>query len=96
MKEIVSIVLECASIWMPSLTAILGIVTTILLAISKIKTAIEDLKKTDVLQTLSKDLKKALNDNEALKEQNKDLREQYDILIDELKKIKNYRENQKR
>lgn len=89
MKEIVSIVLECASIWMPSLTAILGIVTTILLALCKIKTAIEDLKKTDVLQTLSEDLKKALNDNEALKEQN-------DILIDELKKIKNYRESQKR
>ena len=89
MKEIVSIVLECASIWMPSITAILGIVTTILLALSKIKTAIEDLKKTDVLQTLSEDLKKALNDNEALKEQN-------DILIDELKKIKNYRESQKR
>lgn len=89
MKEIVSIVLECASIWMPSLTAILGIVTTILLTLSKIKTAIEDLKKTDVLQTLSEDLKKALNDNEALKEQN-------DILIDELKKIKNYRESQKR
>lgn len=96
MKEIVSIVLECASIWMPSLTAILGIVTTILLALSKIKTAIEDLKKTDVLQTLSEDLKKSLNDNEALKEQNKELREQYDILIDELKKIKNYRESQKR
>lgn len=96
MKEIVSIVLECASIWMPSLTAILGIVTTILLALSKIKTAIEDLKKTDVLQTLSEDLKKSLNDNEALKEQNKDLREQYDILIDELKKIKNYRESKKK
>ena len=89
MKEIVSIVLECASIWMPSLTAILGIVTTILLALSKIKTAIKDLKKTDVLQTLSEDLKKALNDNEALKEQN-------DILIDELKKIKHYRESQQR
>jgi hypothetical protein len=96
MEEIVSIILEYASIWMPSLTAILGIVTTILLALSKIKTAIEDLKKTDVLQTLSEDLKKALNDNEALKQQNENIREQYDILIDEITKIKNYRESKKK
>lgn len=96
MEEIVSIILEYASIWMPSLTAILGIVTTILLALSKIKTAIEDLKKTDILQTLSEDLKKALNDNEALKQQNENIREQYDILIDEITKIKNYRESKKK
>ena len=87
--ELVSIIINHASIWMPSVTAILGIVTTTLLALSKVKTAIEDLKKTDVLKTLSEDLKKALSDN-------KDLKEQNDILIDELKKIKNYRESKKR
>lgn len=87
--ELVSIIINHASIWMPSVTAILGIVTTTLLALSKVKTAIEDLKKTDVLKTLSEDLKKALSDNKELKEQN-------DILIDELKKIKNYRESKKR
>lgn len=96
MEEIVSIILEHASIWVPSLTAILGIVTTILMALSKIKTAIEDFKNTDVLQTLSEDLKKALNDNEALKQQNENIREQYDILIDEITKIKNYRESKKK
>lgn len=96
MEEIVSIILEYASIWMPSLTAILGIVTTILLALSKIKTAIEDLKNTDILQTLSEDLKKALNDNESLKQQNENIKEQYDILIDEITKIKNYRESKKK
>lgn len=87
--ELVNIIINHASIWMPSVTAILGIVTTTLLALSKVKTAIEDLKKTDVLKTLSEDLKKALSDNKELKEQN-------DILIDELKKIKNYRESKKR
>ena len=87
--ELVSIIINHASIWMPSVTAILGIVTTTLLALSKVKTAIEDLKKADVLKTLSEDLKKALSDNKELKEQN-------DILIDELKKIKNYRESKKR
>lgn len=87
--ELVNIIINYASIWMPSVTAILGIVTTTLLAISKVKTAIDELKKTDVLKTLSDDLKKALSDNKELKEQN-------DILIDELKKIKNYRESKNR
>lgn len=96
MEEIVSIILEHASIWMPSLTAILGIVTTILMALSKIKTAIEDLKNTDVLQTLSEDLKKALDDNKVLRQQNEEFREQCDILIDEITKIKNYRESKKK
>jgi hypothetical protein len=89
MEEIVSIIINYASVWMPSVTAILGIVTTTLLAISKTKTAIDDLRKTDILKTLSNDLKKALSDNKELKEQN-------DILIDELKKIKDYRESKKR
>lgn len=89
MEEIVRLILEYVSIWMPSVTAMLGIVTTTLLALSKVKAAIDDLKKTDVLKTLSEDLKKALSDNKELKEQN-------DILIDELKKIKDYRESMKR
>lgn len=89
MEEIVRLILEYVSIWMPSVTAMLGIVATTLLALSKVKAAIDDLKKTDVLKTLSEDLKKALSDNKELKEQN-------DILIDELKKIKDYRESMKR
>lgn len=89
MKEIVSLILEYASIWMPSVTAILGIVTTTLLAVSKVKTAIDDLKKTDELAALCKELK-------AVRDENKELKEQYDILIDEITKIKNYRESLKR
>lgn len=89
MKEIVSIILEHASIWMPSVTAILGIVATVLVAVSKVKTAIDDLKKTDTLKELSEDLKAVINEN-------KNLKEQCDILIDEITKIKNYRESAKR
>ena len=89
MQELVNIIINCVSIWMPSVAAILGIVTTTLLAISKFKAAIDDLKESDVLKTLSEDLKKSLRDNKELKEQN-------DILIDEIKKIKNYRENKNR
>ena len=89
MKELYEVLVTYVSIWFPAAVAVLGTVSTALVAIGKVKTSIEELKKTDVLKSLSEDLKKALNDNKELKEQN-------DILIDELKKIKNYRENLKR
>ena len=89
MEEIVSLIIEYASIWMPSIAAMLGIVATTLLAISKVKTAIDELKKTDTLETLSKDINAVLDEN-------KNLKEQCDILIDEITKIKNYRESMKR
>lgn len=88
MKELYEILITYVSIWLPSAVAVIGTVSAILVAISKISSSIDELKKTDLLKTLSADLKKALRDNEELKIQN-------DILIDELKKIKNYRESKK-
>lgn len=88
MNELFEAMATYVSIWLPSAVAIIGTVSTVLIAISKIKTSVEELKKTDILKTLAADLKKSLRDNEELKLQN-------DILIDELKKIKNYRESKK-
>ena len=88
MNELFEAMATYVSIWLPSAVAIIGTVSTVLIAISKIKTSVEELKKTDILKTLAADLKKSLRDNEELKIQN-------DILIDELKKIKNYRESKK-
>lgn len=88
MNELFAAMATYVSIWLPSAVAIIGTVSTVLIAISKIKTSVEELKKTDILKTLAADLKKSLRDNEELKIQN-------DILIDELKKIKNYRESKK-
>ena len=88
MNELFEAMATYVSIWLPSAVAIIGTVSTVLIAISKIKTSVEELKKTDILKTLAADLKKSLRDNEEIKIQN-------DILIDELKKIKNYRESKK-
>ena len=88
MNELFEAMATYVSIWLPSAVAIIGTVSTVLIAISKIKSSVEELKKTDILKTLASDLKKSLRDNKELKEQN-------DILIDELKKIKNYRESKK-
>ena len=82
----IEILMNYISIWLPSIVAIFGTVATLLAALSKTKSAINELKKDDILKALKEDLEKSIKDNQEIKEQN-------DLLIDELKKIKNYREN---
>ena len=88
MEATIELILSYVSIWMPSLTAIIGIVASVLVALNKVKTATEEFKKDDTIKNLS-------NEVNALLRENKAIREQYDIIIDELKKVKNYRENVK-
>lgn len=86
MNEILHIILNYISIWLPAVVAVFSTVGTVLVALNKFKAAVDEFKKEDVLKALRADLSKAIKDNEDIKQQN-------DILIDELKKIKNYREN---
>lgn len=79
-------ILSLASIWAPSLVAILGIITTILVAIGKTKDAIDKLKDDKSFKDLKEELKKSITTNEEIKQQN-------DLLLDELSKVKNYRAN---
>lgn len=88
MEQLIELILSYVSIWMPSLTATIGIVASVIITINKVKTAAEELKKDDTIKNLS-------NEVNALLRENKAIREQYDIIIDELKKVKNYRENTK-
>lgn len=88
MEATIELILSYVSIWMPSLTAIIGIVASVLVALNKVKTATEEFKKDDTIKNLA-------NEVNALLRENKAIREQYDIIIDELKKVKNYRENVK-
>jgi predicted histidine transporter YuiF (NhaC family) len=88
MEAAIELILSYVSIWMPSLTAIIGIVTSVLIALSKVREATEELKKDETIKNLA-------NEVNALLRENKAIREQYDIIIDELKKVKNYRENKK-
>lgn len=84
MTELIQLVVSYISIWVPALVATIGTVAAILAALGKTKAAIAEFKKDDTMKQLSADLKKALSDNAELKQQQ-------DIIIDELKKVENYR-----
>ena len=74
------------AIWAPSLAAILGIVTTIVVAMSKTKEAFEKLNKDETLKEIKTKLDAVINENEELVRCNK-------LLLDQLTKIKDYADN---
>ena len=80
------IILTYVSMWAPALVAILGIVASVIFAVAKVKTAITDLRKTDDIANLTKEL-------QGLAAENKELRHRENLLLDEITKIKNYAEN---
>ena len=83
MEEILAIIIEHVSIWAPSLVAILGVVTTILVALAKTKEAFEKLNKDETLKEVKDRLIKLANENAELSRCNK-------LLLDEITKIKDY------
>ena len=80
------LILTYVSMWAPALVAILGIVASVIFAVGKVKTAITDLRKTDDIANLTKELQN-------LAAENKELRHRENLLLDEITKIKNYAEN---
>lgn len=96
MENLVSIIINYASIWAPSLTAIAGVITMACTAMSKVsesiensKKAIEELKNSEEIKKLKDELRRQTNVNNELKEQ-------LDLLIDHIEKVDNYRDNIKR
>lgn len=90
MSEILEIIIAYASIWAPSLVAILGIAATVIgtyaklrLAIAETKKATEELKSNETI----KDLKDKFNE---LSRKNEELVNTNKILIDQITKIKGY------
>jgi hypothetical protein len=84
MTELIEIIVSQVSIWLPSLVSVIGVVVAILSALSKAKAGIEEFKQDKTVKNLSADLQKALSEN-------KEIKQELDIVIDELKKIENYR-----
>lgn len=85
----VDVIINQIIIWLPSLASILGIITTAKIAVDKIYASINQLKSDANIKRLKSDLEKSI-------EENKEIKEQLDLLLDELHKIKNYRENRNR
>ena len=88
MTEIITIILEYAAIWAPSLVSVAGVITTVLLAIGKTKNAAEALKNDVELANLAKETKRLANENEELVRCNK-------LLLDNITKIKDYADQKK-
>lgn len=89
MEEILRIIVEYVSIWAPSLVAILGVVTTILVALGKTKDAFDKLNKDETLKDVNSRLKQLTSENEELIRCNK-------LLLDQITKIQDYADTKKK
>lgn len=89
MTEILKIIVEYVAIWAPSLVAILGIVSTVLVALSKTKEAFIKLNKDETLKELKTEMKRLVSENEELVRCNK-------LLLDNYTKIKDYVDTKKK
>lgn len=89
MTEILQIIVEYVAIWAPSLVAILGVVSTVLVALSKTKEAFSKLNKDETLKELKTEMKKLVSENEELVRCNK-------LLLDNYTKIKDYADTKKK
>lgn len=76
-------IINLASIWAPSVVAILGIVATVIGAIQKTQAVISELKADTTLKDVNVKLTKLANENAELVKCNK-------LLIDEITKIQGY------
>ena len=82
------IFIEYLAIWAPSLVSILGVATTIIIAINKVVTAYNNLNKDETLKEIRNQLNESIRTN-------KELNEKYDLLLDQLTRIKDYSKNKK-
>lgn len=89
MEAILAIIIQYAAIWGPSLVAIFGVIATVVGAINKTRAAIQSFKEDKTLMEVNSKLTTLTAENEELVRCNK-------LLLDELTKIRNYADNQKR
>lgn len=87
--EILELIVEYVAIWAPSLVAILGTITTVLLALNKCKDAILEWKNDQTLKDVKDKLTIISQENEELVRCNK-------LLLEELTKIQGYADAKKR
>ena len=89
MTEILEIIVEYAAIWAPSLVAILGTITTVILALNKCRDAILEWKNDATLRDVNNKLTTLSQENAELVRCNK-------LLLEEITKIKGFADAKKR
>ena len=90
MDAIIALIINQVTIWGPAITAIIGIVITLIkqakdtkASINEIKSAAKEIRDEKSIQELVRELQVSRADNEELKRQNK-------LILEQLTKVKNY------
>lgn len=86
----IQILIETAAIWAPSITAIAGIVATVLAILSKAKAALEEFKKDDTMKKMIESLESAHNDMINLTKEIKRKEKINEYLVEQLTRVHNY------
>lgn len=89
MEAVIALIIQYAAMWAPALVAVLGTITTVILAINKCRDAINEWKSDDTMRDIRANLAKVSQENEELVRCNK-------LLLDEITKIKDYADHKKR
>ena len=89
MEAIIALIIQYAAIWGPALVAVLGTITTVILAINKCRDAINEWKTDDTMRDIRNSLAKVSKENQELVRCNK-------LLLDEITKIQGYADAKKR
>lgn len=87
--EVVEIVLQYATMWGPSIVAIIGVVVSVVTALSKLSSAVENFKQDKTIDNLRAEMEQIKHE---LHEENR----QTALMLDEVSKIKGYSETKKK
>lgn len=90
MQEIISIIIEQASIWGPSLVAIAGIVVSVITALGKIGSALGETKEAVAKLKEEQVYKELVSELKTQAQQNKQLQEYVKLLTDKVAQIEGY------
>lgn len=81
--KLIELLVQYASIWGPSLVAILGIMISVVSSLAKVKTAVEEFKQDKTIDNLRAEMT-------AIEQELKETNRQNALLIDELAKVQGY------
>ena len=90
MTEIIEIIVEQLSIWAPAIVAVLGIVTTVLTAVNKMKTAVSESQSAIETMKNDKTIKELTSQLQKLASENARLNKSVKLLTDKIVKIEGY------
>ena len=88
MQEIVDLIVSYASIWVPAIVAVFGVIITVVKCMTEVKNYVDQLKD-------DKDLRDVKNNTAEIVKENRELMRQNKMLLDNITRIKDYTDNKR-